>query len=238
MIDATFVQKILDISDVEVKIVDGRPMASRQMYEIDRSMVKALTVFSLQSLVDYLTNNVDGLVKANLMCHVVSPKTVKLIARFDDIYREREIFIHAEACGVDTRCNRFVSQEEFILDLATMYVPDENTAALMQIVSNVKSEDVRLDEDDGVSQVVTSRSGVARLANVILPNPITLRPFRTFAEVEQPEDYFIFRARKGKEGDAPTFGLFKNGSGMWELKAVEAIKTWLGERLPEVAVIG
>ena len=35
------------------------------------------------------------------------------------------------------------------------------------------------------------------MADVKVPNPVTLRPFRTFIEVEQPESKFIFRMREG-----------------------------------------
>ena len=41
--------------------------------------------------------------------------------------------------------------------------------------------------DDGVSQKATITKGIAGKEDVIVPNPVTLRPYRTFLEVEQPE---------------------------------------------------
>lgn len=51
--------------------------------------------------------------------------------------------------------------------------------------------------DDGVSQVATARSGVASVGKVVVPNPISLRPYRTFLEVEQQESDFVFRMHEG-----------------------------------------
>ncbi|MGC4441273.1 hypothetical protein ABXW85_20645, partial [Streptococcus suis] len=51
-------------------------------------------------------------------------------------------------------------------------------------------------EDNGVSQVATVTSGVASLAKGKAPNPVLLRPYRTFAEVEQPASQFVFRIDK------------------------------------------
>lgn len=238
MIDATFVQKILDISQVQIQTIEGRPMASRQMFEIEKPLVKPLQVAGLQGLVDYVKHEVDRFDKTELMVHVESAISVKLISSFDAMYFKRQVYLQAVPKMGRMSLNTFRSQEEFILDLSTSFVRDETVEKLLQIVSNIKSEDVRLDEDDGVSQQVTSRAGVARLTNVTLPNPVTLSPYRTFAEVEQPEDLFIFRVRKGRDGDGPGFGLFENGSGRWELIAIDLIKKWIIERLPEIAVIG
>ena len=38
------------------------------------------------------------------------------------------------------------------------------------------------------------------LADVIVPNPVKLRPYRTFAEIEQPESSYVFRIKDGDRG--------------------------------------
>lgn len=55
-------------------------------------------------------------------------------------------------------------------------------------------------QDDGVTQKVTTRSGVSLSRTSKVPNPITLRPFRTFSEVEQPESAFVFRIKAEESG--------------------------------------
>lgn len=62
---------------------------------------------------------------------------------------------------------------------------------------------------------------------------ISLRPYRTFLEVEQPESKFIFRIREGANGE-PSFKLVEADGGLWKYKAVTSIKDYLKDHLPEV----
>jgi len=66
---------------------------------------------------------------------------------------------------------------------------------------------------------------------VAVPNPVTLRPYRTFSEVEQPASQFVFRMKTG--GSSPSCALFNADGGAWALEAIENIKRWLSDRLPE-----
>ena len=48
----------------------------------------------------------------------------------------------------------------------------------MRVAGNIKSGTTANYSDDGVSQKTTIKSGV-ELADVIVPNPVKLRPYRT-----------------------------------------------------------
>lgn len=92
--------------------------------------------------------------------------------------------------------------------------------------------------DDGISQQVTIKTGVATVGNAIVPNPVTLKPYRTFVEVEQPESKFIFRMK-----DGPTAALFEADGGVWRNKAMHEIKKYIyenllkGNRFPNIVII-
>lgn len=60
------------------------------------------------------------------------------------------------------------------------------------------------------------------------PNPIALRPYRTFNEVEQPESEFIFRLHEGM-----TVGLFEGDGGQWRNEAIWNIAEFLKGRLAD-----
>ena len=85
--------------------------------------------------------------------------------------------------------------------------------------------------------------GVAAKADAIVPNPVQLRPYRTFQEVEQPVSQFVFRI--GDRG-TPEFKLVEAEGGLWRLKAINQLKEYISkilEDLPEeisdyVVVIG
>ncbi len=238
MIDADFIQKIIDVSgDVKIQEINGRPFANREMFPIHRKDIEAIVIVSLQGMVDYINaneNDDDG-----WFLNVQSPGLVKLLTGYDYAYKKRDTIVMAcfESKFSDV-VNVYKDQEMFLLDLNSYFVMTEQLEQLIRIVSNVKSEEIRIDDDDGISQQVTSRSGIARVENVKLPNPISLKPFRTFAEIEQPDDYFVFRARKARDGEPPCFGLFENGSGLWRIKAIESIKMYFWDKLPEMTVIG
>jgi hypothetical protein len=84
-------------------------------------------------------------------------------------------------------------------------------------------------EDDGVSQRTTVKQGVALKETVTVKGRVTLRPYRTFREIEQPASTFVFRLQS-HEGAVPACGLFEADGGTWKLDAVLAIKTWLAAK--------
>ncbi|HUW08460.1 MAG TPA: hypothetical protein VM537_01965, partial [Anaerolineae bacterium] len=79
-----------------------------------------------------------------------------------------------------------------------------------------------------VSQTVSVRRGMSQTTQVVVPNPVTLKPYRTFREIDQPESPFLLRARNPKnEEGVPEFALFEADGGAWRLTAVERIKDYL-----------
>jgi hypothetical protein len=74
--------------------------------------------------------------------------------------------------------------------------------------------------------MVTAKSGISTVENVIVPNPVMLCPFRTFAEVEQPESEFVFRMQTGFKA-----ALFEADGGKWKLYAMQNVKAYLEEKL-------
>lgn len=94
-----------------------------------------------------------------------------------------------------------------------------------------------LSEDDGVSQKVTVKSGIQLKELATVRPRWTLKPYRTFREIEQPASKFLFRV-KGEAGSVPACALFEADGGAWRMDAVLAVKAWLEEKalgLPVVA---
>ena len=74
------------------------------------------------------------------------------------------------------------------------------------------------------NEPATMTVGVAAKADAIVPNPVQLRPYRTFQEVEQPVSQFVFRI--GDRG-TPEFKLVEAEGGIWKTEAVRKIKDYL-----------
>lgn len=64
---------------------------------------------------------------------------------------------------------------------------------------------------------------------MIVPNPVTLRPYRTFLEAEQPSSAFVFRI-SDRNGE-PSFKLIEAEGGLWKNVAMQNIKKYLEQRL-------
>lgn len=87
--------------------------------------------------------------------------------------------------------------------------------------------------DNGISQTVEARQGVALKTTVQIKPRVPLRPFRTFQEVEQPESEFLIRL--DEEGN---IGLFEADGGMWKLTARQTVKAFLEEKLADLVNSG
>lgn len=192
---------------------------------------ETLTINTLTGIVDFEPTD-------KTMLHVVSHKEVNLIDRcFDEEgWMTRSTFLTAVHESPVFPFGRHMSSEDFIINLQAMFVQDENTAAILKVVGNIKEEVVSQFSDDGITQSVTAKAGISRVDIVPVPNPVTLRPYRTFMEIEQPASTFVFRMQSGK-GQSPTCALFEVDGRMWQLESIRKIKAWLAEKVPGIKII-
>jgi len=189
---------------------------------------------TLSGLADYVQEDFDKVCEYGVF--IDGPGLVSLCSRLTEDFRQREVV--AKCVPFDTKAfpfGRFVEPEDFVIALQACFVPDETTAAVLRVVGNVQSEAVETLTDDGVSQMVAARTGIARINNVSVPNPVTLRPYRTFQEIEQPASRYVLRLKRDGEG-MPSAALFEHDDGQWRLAATEAIKVYLAGRELEIPI--
>ena len=121
----------------------------------------------------------------------------------------------------------FREQEKAIIELRSRFAPGEGVDYLLDLLSRISKNSGVTTTDNGVSQTVEARQGVA-LKTVIPVKPrVPLRPYRTFQEVEQPESIFLIRVNER----GITFT--EADGGMWKLKARQTVKAFLEEQLAE-----
>lgn len=172
-----------------------------------------------------------------MMIHVSDHKTVRVIDKeFIDTWLTRSTYLTAIHESPVFKFGQYYDVEMFIIALQSLFVQDDTTALILKLVGNIKDEGVANFNDDGVTQQVTAKTGISLVSNVPVPNPVTLRPYRTFMEIEQPASTFVFRI-KGNKGEAPACALFEADGRMWNLKAIKKIKEWLEYEIPGVKII-
>jgi hypothetical protein len=170
--------------------------------------------------------------------HIVNHETVDVLEVACDEWGRFKIHLHA-AIG-DTRARftygKWYRSEDFIIELQTSFVQTDNRDRLLQMASALRSTSELSTSDDGIGQQVTASAGVHVVKRADVPNPIALRPYRTFIDVGQPESSFVFRIRGGK-GEEPTCALFEADGGHWKLDAMANIAKFFQDAIPEMAVI-
>ncbi len=224
---------IIGLSQKEVLDVDGQKYATGSLSRITLPKVSELKVNSLTGLVDYIKSEFDKDAFTGNLIHVVSQSEVRLIS---NILKDadRETYLIAQAFSPKFSFGTFYDLESFNIAMQSCFIRNDEATAILKVVGNVKEEAVRQLGDDGVTQSVTAKSGIATVEDVKVPNPVILKPYRTFIEVEQPESKFVFRMKSSSNG--VQCALFEADGGAWKLDAMERIKFYLAEELAEVDI--
>lgn len=232
-IDKSFIDKVESMAKPEQMELGGRLYTTKGVVAVLEPTAVPLDTHTLTGIVDYLAT---GDFKDQVIIHVEDYDRVLLKSEILGSFRQREVLVLAEAYALEHGFGRHRAVEDFVVFLQSMFVQDETTAKIMQIVGNLSQGTEASFADDGMTQRVTAKAGVARVEVVDLPNPVTLRPFRTFADIEQPASKFVLRIKADKD-HGPTCALFEADGGAWKNTAIATIKAWLAEKAPATKII-
>lgn len=189
--------------------------------------VETLKVSNLTSVIDYIKRNIDE-IEGKLLIQVKSPEEVKVLTPLN-IEDERDEYVRANAILPDNiRYDQFLDTERFNIMMQSSFSDKGDKPLILKFTGLIRDEAVKQTGDNGVSQKVTIKTGVASVGEAEVPNPVILAPYRTFPEIEQPESKFIFRMQEG-----PRAAIFEADGGMWRNQAMKSIKEYLEENLKE-----
>ena len=230
MINKEALEYLVDLGmerDAIIQLEQGT-FSRENLKRVNDPVATTLKVSTLTGLVDYIKANVDEL-KGELLIQVRAHDDVRLFSKLNKD-KDRELYIQAEAILPNNiRYNSFIDTENFNIMLQSSFVDNGDKAVLLKYTGLVQDEAVKSTGDDGVSQQVTVKTGVASVGQAIVPNPVSLAPYRTFPEVEQPISKFIFRMQSG-----PRAALFEADGGAWRNTAILNIKNYLEKELEEI----
>lgn len=221
---------IVGMRKPEIDEIDGEMYSDKELYRISYNpKASCIEMNTLSSLVDYIKSNIDYMAK--MLIHVQSPTKVQMYSQLDD-ERRREYMVEVNAQVPEFRFNSFSDHEPFCINLQSKFIddPDTDRALLLKFAGTVEAGTVAEYGDDGVTQKATVKTGIASKGEAIVPNPVTLKAFRTFVEVEQPLSQFVFRMKQDRL-DGIQCALFEADGGAWKIDAMKAIKAYLEEQL-------
>ena len=229
---------IVGMSEPQVLEINGEAYSDKGLHRICHNpKAQAIEMTTLTSLVEYIKAGIDTM-DDKMIVHVSSPEKVLLYSMLD-LERVREYIVEVNAQVPEFRYGRYMDHESFLIALQSKFIPNDDRELLLKFTGTVENGTVSQYGDDGVTQKATIKTGIASKGEAVVPNPVRLRPFRTFVEVEQPESAFVFRMRQDSD-DGVECAVFEADGGAWKNAAMENIRKYLQlelSDLPQFTVI-
>lgn len=216
------IQFIMGFRDVEVIDHNNVKYSNQQLIKLPELKADHVSTKSLASIVDLVSSELDHsrIADLKIIIQVEGPTRVKVFTSLGENLDRKELY--AATAEVPTlQLNSFIDLEAMNIHLKSCFVPAEQRENLILLLGNVKEEAVKTSSDDGFSQSVVARTGIASVSNVQVPSIVKLTPFRAFLEIDQPESEFLCRMQSG-----PKVALFEADGGSWKLQARQNIKLY------------
>lgn len=188
---------------------------------------ETIHINTLSGILIYVNKQIDGEYMQNdkeLIVNIQSPEYVRVESQIIDY--DRHLYLESKPILPKIQFGTWYDIEEFVIKLQACFEPTEDLGKILAVVGNIKEENVKTVGDNGITQGVTIKQGVSMSKDTIVPNPVNLKPYRTFIEVDQPESAFVFRLQ-----DGPRAALFEADGGAWRIEAMENIRKYLVENL-------
>jgi len=216
------IQKIADLAETKTFEIDGRTVSTKQMFNApkpDEPSYPTVYLATLIGLVSFVEKN--PITGAQI---VINHNAVEYSGPERGINRQRDCYAVVTCHAQPFNFGQFADLEQFRINLLTRFEDTEDRDKILEFISKLTEESNKTITDDGVSQSVQARLGIASVGPVQVPSPARLAAIRTFVEVHQPEGVFIFRLRKGANGpEAALFEIFTD----WQRTAVTRLREHL-----------
>nr|WP_326184246.1 hypothetical protein [uncultured Oscillibacter sp.] len=220
------IQYLVSLKDNKTYTINGDTYSDHELHRIPPHVAhpSRISVTGLDSIVKLVRNELDMFDNLPLFIRVDGARKVSVFSTYDD-EMDRD-HLYEASCDVPDFRDGFREYEKAIIELRSKFAPGEGVNYLLDLLSRISKENGVTSHDNGVSQEVEARQGIALKATVQIKPRVMLRPYRTFLEVEQPESEFLLRL--DEDGNV---GLFEADGGMWAMSAKERIMGYFGDKL-------
>lgn len=210
----------------------GNTYSDKKLFPVDKAEdvpVDPIYSCTLSSIVDYIGGRVNNWCKNDRMIICVKSPTEVFLTNELKSNGCYNYYVRCTFNGTPFGFGRFMDTESFVVELQTSFVNNENLVQLQKVASNICVGSELSVSDDGVSQNCVVKTGAALKSKLIINNPVYLKPYRTFPEIEQVESPFVFRIRDNN--NQPTCALIQSNSTMWEVECIKRIKEYLKKEI-------
>lgn len=229
---AKMIDKIVSLKETKTFEIGGQTYADSQLTRIpphvDRpECIEVSGLDGICKLIRTELAKLDTIVMVQAKAH----NAVEVMTTYQPDF-SRNILYRAKADAPGLRTG-FRGREVALIELRSLFIPNEGSAYLLDLLSRMTDENSVTSNDNGVTQQVEARQGISLNMLVEIKPRVQLRPFRTFLEVEQPESEFLIRV-DAQEG----VGFFEADGGIWKLEAKKNIANYFNTNLADLIEAG
>ena len=231
---AEAMQKTLDIAKPdlhEIKDVHGitTQFSTKELHQV---IAKAPALSAMVNLVTLAGFNDLILAKIEkeesfsdrFLIHVEDELTVSLVTKLTDDYGRRLKLVQAKPVPFDRfKFGQWIDQEAFVIMVASLFADGQDKQYVLNMASAMTNDAAQTSEDDGFTQRVNVKQGLRMKESATLKPRVSLAPYRTFPELDQPVSDFVFRAKTDGEG-RPHLMLVEADGGRWKIDAIVKIR--------------
>lgn len=229
---AKMIDKLVSLKETKTFQINGQTYTDGSLTRIPPHVDRpsSIDVTGLDSICKLIRTELAKL-DTIVMVQAVSYRTVEVMTTYQADF-SRNILYRAKADVPGLR-EGWREREQALIELRSLFIPNAGTTYLLDLLSRMSNDDSVSTTDNGVTQTVETRQGVALKQVEEIKPRVSLQPFRTFLEVAQPESEFLLRvdAEKG-------IGFFEADGGVWKLEAKRNIVRYFEERLTDLIEAG
>ena len=225
---AEFIDKIVSLKQPQIFEINGQTYTDGDIDmihpHVDRP--RAITVTGLDSICKLIRTELEK-VGTTIMVHADSYNCVRVMTTYLDDFSRNDLYdARADVPGFRSGWR---DREDAVIELRSLFIPNEGTKYLLDLLARITNENTVTSNDNGVTQTVEARQGIALNTLVEVKPRVSLQPFRTFLEVPQPESEFLLRVDADRG-----IGLFEADGGVWKLEAKRNIAAYFEEKLKDL----
>lgn len=215
-----FAEYVVKLSENKTYEIGGETYSDKPLHRIAPYVPRpeVLSVSGLDSIVKLVRVEM-GRFDSPLFINVSSPRDVSVLTTLDADMK-RDVLFHA-VCDVPGFHEGFMDYDKAIIAIRSKFIPRDDVAYLLDLLSRINKENGVTSMDNGVSQSVEARTGISLKQMVNVRPRVKLAPYRTFLEVDQPVSEFLLRL--DEDGQV---GLFEADGGMWKMEAKKNIHAY------------
>jgi hypothetical protein len=220
---------LVSLKDNKTYIIEGHTYSDRQLHRIDapKRRPDLIAVNGLDSICKLIRRERNQIGRT-MFVQIKSHDHVRVFSTYDHEYDRCSCYeCRADVPYITT--DKYMGQDQAIIQLSTLYIPNEGVNYLKTLLGSISNESKVTSSDNGITQKIEAKSGIALTSLVEIKQRVTLRPFRTFLEVDQPESEFIVRVN-----DGGNVALFEADGGVWRLEAKKNIADYFNTNLSDL----